>query len=103
MDQSLIDSPMVEKAAAVAVLFRTLGNEKRLLVLCKLLEAGEATVTGIAAAVGLSQSATSQHLAVMREEGLIAFRRESQTIWYRIADARLDALLAETRRLYCDN
>jgi DNA-binding transcriptional ArsR family regulator len=89
VSQSLIDSPMVEKAAAVAVLFRTLGNEKRLLVLCKLLEAGEATVSAIAESVGLGQSATSQHLAMMREEGLIAFR--------------LDALLAETRRLYCDD
>ena len=51
--------------------------------------------------VGLSQSALSQHLAKMRDEGLVAFRREGQTLWYRIADPRVEALLATLYELYC--
>ncbi|MEW6151720.1 MAG: ArsR family transcriptional regulator, partial [Pseudomonadota bacterium] len=51
--------------------------------------------------VGLSQSALSQHLAKMRDEGLVAFRRESQTLWYRIADPRIEQLFATFYRLFC--
>jgi ArsR family transcriptional regulator len=71
------------------------------MVLCKLVEHGEMTVTDLAEAVGLSQSALSQHLAKMRDEALVAFRRESQTLWYRVADPRLEALLATLYDLYC--
>ena len=59
------------------------------------------TVGALVEAVGLRQSALSQHLAKMREEGLVAFRRESQTLWYRIADSRLEALLATLYDLDC--
>jgi ArsR family transcriptional regulator, virulence genes transcriptional regulator len=55
----------------------------------------------LAKAVGLSQSALSQHLARMREEGLVTFRRESQTLWYRIADPRIEQLFATLHRPYC--
>ncbi|WP_414899921.1 ArsR/SmtB family transcription factor [Sphingomonas flavalba] len=89
------------KAAAVADMLKAIGNGRRLMVLCKLVEHGEMTVGDLAGAIGLSQSALSQHLARMREEGLIAFRRESQTLWYRIADPRIEALLATLYQLYC--
>lgn len=89
------------QAAEVAAVLRALANERRLMILCKLVEWGEASVNALAEAVGLSQSALSQHLAKMRAEGLVAFRRESQTLWYRIADARLEQLLATLHRLYC--
>ena len=81
-------SPLgIEKAAAeVAGMLRALANERRLMILCKLVEWGEANVNTLAEIVGLSQSALSQHLAKMREEGLVTYRRESQTLWYRIAD-----------------
>jgi ArsR family transcriptional regulator len=49
----------------------------------------------------LSQSALSQHLAKMREEGIVTFRRESQTLWYRIADPRVGGLLEALYRLFC--
>ena len=88
-------------AAEVAQVLRALANERRLMILCKLVEWGEANVTTLAEAVGLSQSALSQHLARMRDEGLVAFRRESQTLWYRIADPRIEALLASLYQLYC--
>jgi ArsR family transcriptional regulator, virulence genes transcriptional regulator len=88
-------------AAQVASLLKAIANQRRLMLLCKLVEQGEMTVGALADAVGLSQSALSQHLAVMREEGLVAFRRDRQTLWYRIADARLEALFATLYRLYC--
>ena len=89
------------RAADVATLLRALGNDRRLLILCKLVESGEATVGSLADEVGLSQSALSQHLGRMRDEGIVVFRREAQTIWYRIADPRVESLLATLHRLYC--
>jgi ArsR family transcriptional regulator, virulence genes transcriptional regulator len=89
------------KAAAVADILRALANERRLMILCKLVEWGEANVTALAEAVGLSQSALSQHLAKMRDEGIVAFRRESQTLWYRIADPRIEELFGALHRLFC--
>ena len=71
------------QAAEVAAILRAIANERRLMILCKLVEWGEANVNSLADAVGLSQSALSQHLAKMRDEGVVAYRRESQTLWYR--------------------
>lgn len=89
------------KAGEVADLLRALSNDRRLLILCKLVETGEATAGSLAEDVGLSQSALSQHLARMREEGIVTFRRDAQTLWYRIADPRAETLLATLYRLYC--
>ena len=89
------------KAGQVADLLSTLANDRRLLILCRLVECGEATVGQLAEDVELSQSALSQHLARMREEGLVVFRRDAQTLWYRIADPRVEDLLATLHRLYC--
>src|SRR5579864_3966809 len=89
------------KATEVADLLRALANDRRLLILCKLAERGEATVGTLADEVGLSQSALSQHLARLREEGIVAFRRDAQTLWYRFADPRVESLLATLHRLYC--
>ena len=89
------------QAVKVAAILRALANEHRLMVLCRLVEWGEINVNALAEAVGLSQSALSQHLARMREEGLVTFRRESQTLWYRIADPRIEQLFATLHRLFC--
>ena len=94
-------APFEQKAGDVAQTLKAIGNARRLMLLCKLVEHGERTVGDLVDDVGLSQSALSQHLARMREEGLVAFRRESQTLWYRIADRRTEALLAALYRLYC--
>jgi len=92
----------IEKAATeVAGILRALANERRLMILCKLVERGEDNVNSLAETVGLSQSALSQHLAKMREEGLVTYRRESQTLWYRIADPRIEDLFATLHRLDC--
>src|SRR6476659_4295815 len=89
------------KAGQVADTLKAIGNARRLMLLCKLVEHGEVTVGDLARDVGLSQSACSQHLAKMRDEGLITYRRESQTLWYRIADPRTKDLFATLHRLYC--
>ena len=89
------------QAAEVAGILRALANERRLMILCKLVEWGEASVNSLADAVGLSQSALSQHLAKMRSEGLVAYRRDSQTLWYRIADAKIERLFATLHQLFC--
>jgi ArsR family transcriptional regulator len=92
---------MQAKAGQVASLLSALANDRRLLILCTLVELGEATVGTLVEEVGLSQSALSQHLARMREEGIVAFRREAQSIWYRIADPKIETLFATLHRLYC--
>ena len=89
------------KAGQVADTLKAIGNARRLMVLCKLVEHGELTVGDLVRHLDLSQSACSQHLARMRDEGLVAFRRESQTLWYRIADPRVETLLATLYQLYC--
>ena len=90
-----------DKAADAARLLRLLANEKRLLILCLLLARGEMDVTSLSAAVELSQSALSQHLAKLREDGLVAFRRESQTLYYRLEDPRVARLLATLKDIFC--
>lgn len=85
----------------VADVLRALANERRLQILCVLMEQDETNVGTLVSRIGISQSALSQHLAKMRDEGILAFRRESQTLWYRIADARIRELMAELYRLYC--
>ncbi|MCZ8314983.1 metalloregulator ArsR/SmtB family transcription factor [Phreatobacter sp.] len=88
-------------ALEVADVLRALANERRLQILCVLMEQDETTVGTLVSRIGISQSALSQHLAKMRDEGILAFRRESQTLWYRIADPRIRELMAELYRLYC--
>jgi len=98
----VFNSQSIEDAAReITALLRAVANERRLLILCRLVELGEATVKSLADSVGLSQSALSQHLAKMRDEGLVTYRREAQTSWYRIADLRVERLLATLHELYC--
>ena len=89
------------KTAKAAKLLKLLANENRLLILCRLVVAGEMSVGDLAEAVELSQSALSQHLARMREDGLVAGRREAQTIFYRMADGNAARLLALLKDIYC--
>ena len=89
------------RAAEVSATLRLLANEKRLLVLCRLALEGEMSVTALGKAVGLSQSALSQHLAKLRADKLVATRRQSQTLFYRIADERIGRLLTALYDIYC--
>ena len=92
---------MKASAGEAAALLRSLGNDRRLLILCTLIGSGEASAGELAAAVELSPSAASQHLARMREEGLLASRREAQSVFYRIADPDLEKIVALLKDIYC--
>jgi len=85
----------------VAGLLKALGNDRRLRILCELAKRGEANVTSLAEAADLSQSALSQHLGKLRDAGLVDFRRESQTLWYFIADRRIEHLMESLYELFC--
>ena len=87
-------------AAEAAKLLRALGNERRLMILCQLTE-GERSVGELLPLVGLSQSALSQHLAVLRDEGIVATRRDAQTIWYRINDPAAVKVVATLAEIFC--
>ncbi len=91
---------MVAHAGEAARLLKTLGNEYRLMILCALSE-GEASVGALNERVPLSQSALSQHLAVLREDGLVSTRREAQTIHYSAADGPALEVIRVLHRLYC--
>lgn len=91
---------MKAHAADAAELLKALGNEQRLLVLCSLAE-GPLTVGELNRRVPLSQSALSQHLAKLREAGLVGTRREAQTIHYSLASGPVTAVMATLRDIYC--
>jgi ArsR family transcriptional regulator, virulence genes transcriptional regulator len=100
-DLSRFDVSQFEASAAQAAkLLRALANERRLMILCQLAD-GERSVGQIQPLVGLSQSALSQHLAVLREEGVVASRREAQAIWYRIADPAALKVVGTLAEIFC--
>jgi DNA-binding transcriptional ArsR family regulator len=90
-----------QQAGEAARLLKLLANENRLLILCRLVAEREMAVGNLAEAIGLSQSALSQHLAKMREDGLVATRREAQMVFYRIADPNARRILALLKNIYC--
>jgi DNA-binding transcriptional ArsR family regulator len=92
---------LAAQAATAARMLKLLGNEHRLLILCSLIARGEMKVGELVATVGLSQSALSQHLARLRADGLIAFRRESQTLHYHVRDPRAARILKLLKTIYC--
>jgi DNA-binding transcriptional ArsR family regulator len=92
---------LARQAGEAAQLLKLLGNEKRLLMLCFLATRGEMTVGELVDAVKLSQSALSQHLARLRADGLVTFRRTSQTLHYSVADKRALRVLQVLKEIYC--
>ena len=92
---------LTRQAGEAANLLKLLGNEKRLLILCFLAARGEMTVGELVDVVELSQSALSQHLSKLRADGLVAFRRDAQTLYYRVADRRALQVLQVLKQIYC--
>ncbi len=92
---------LAANAAEAADMLKLLAHEGRLLILCHLVVEGELSVGVLAERVGLSQSALSQHLAKMWDAGLVVRRRESQTVFYRIGDARVSRILSTLKDIYC--
>ena len=91
---------MRKHAGDAASMMRALSHEARLLVLCELV-GGERTAGELVQRSGLSQSALSQHLAKLRDENIVATRREAQSIFYRIADPKAARLLGVLHEIYC--
>ncbi len=100
LSPSLDPEAMREHASSAARLLRALANDKRLMLLCLLAE-GERSVSELNAQVDLSQSALSQHLAILREDGLVTTRREAQTIFYALADGPAYRLIQLLHDIYC--
>ncbi len=91
---------MREHAPDAAGLMKALGNESRLMILCTLAE-GERSVGELNALIPLSQSALSQQLGRLRQQGLVRTRRESQTIHYSLADGPADRVIHLLHDIYC--
>ncbi|RMF70745.1 MAG: ArsR family transcriptional regulator [Alphaproteobacteria bacterium] len=92
---------MISAAQEASGFLQALGQPTRLMILCRLAE-GEMSVGKLADSLGLRQATVSQHLALLRREGLVATRREAQTVYYRIADERAQVLLETLYKLFCE-
>ena len=98
-----LDTPleeMREHASDAAQLLKALANENRLMILCTLSE-GEMSVGQLNQRMDLSQSALSQHLAVLRRDGLVTTRREAQTIYYSLAAGPAGRIIEVLHGIYC--
>jgi DNA-binding transcriptional ArsR family regulator len=91
---------MREHADEAARLLKALSNSSRLMVLCSLAK-GELSVGEINARVPLSQSALSQHLSVLRRDGLVHTRRSAQAIFYRLADGPAGRVIETLHEIFC--
>lgn len=89
-----------ENARHVAGLLKAMSNPARLVILCQLAE-GERSVGELERVVGLSQSGISQHLAVLRRQGVVATRRERQTIRYSLGGKDIVVLMAALHSVFC--
>lgn len=96
MDLSTLNT----NADAAEALLKVLANRYRLMLLCEM-HKGEKSVTALQQVVGLSQSAVSQHLARLRDEGLVNTRRDAQTIYYALASENAARIIATLYDIYC--
>jgi DNA-binding transcriptional ArsR family regulator len=101
MDATALDLDKLRSAASQAVgALRLLANEDRLLLLCQLSQ-GEMCVGDLEEQLGIRQPTLSQQLGVLRNEGVVATRRQGKNIFYSVADPALLEILAVLYRLYC--
>ncbi|MCR9077812.1 MAG: metalloregulator ArsR/SmtB family transcription factor [Hyphomonadaceae bacterium] len=98
---NLLDPRVFEaKAEVAASLLKAMSNPHRLMILCRL-GASEASVSELQTDSGLSQSALSQHLSVLRTRELVATRRDAQTIYYRLSDPAVRQVIETLMKIYC--
>lgn len=91
---------MARHAEDAAHFLKLMANPHRLMILCHLLEQ-EMSVSEINRHVPLSQSALSQHLAILRKSGMVSTRREQQTIHYRLADPGVRGIMDQLYQQFC--
>lgn len=85
-------SQLKANASAMAARLKMMSHSERLLMLCRMDE-GEVSVTELVELTGLSQSSVSQHLAMLREEGVVVIRGEAQTRYYSLSDPVVKAII----------
>ncbi|WP_252625157.1 ArsR/SmtB family transcription factor [Aliidiomarina quisquiliarum] len=93
-------SQMQNNVLAAEELLKSLANNHRLMVLCHLVN-GEMSVGDLEKELEVSQSSLSQHLARLRSQGIVEFRKEGTTVLYRVADEKALRILETLYRLYC--
>lgn len=91
---------MRENAGEAAQFLKTVSHPERLMVLCQLLD-GEKGVTELLKDSSLGQSAFSQHLAILRREGIVMTRKSSQQVFYRLANNHVHTLFGALKHIYC--
>ena len=91
---------MLAAADQASTLLKALANRHRLIVICQLIEK-ERSVGELAALLKIRSSTVSQHLALLRKDGLVTARRDGQTIWYSIGSAPARELVRTLYRVYC--
>ena len=101
MQDVLLSEALAQGAKQATSFLRAVAHESRLLVLCLLIERGEMTVSQLLEEMDLSQSALSQHLAKMREEGLVDKRRDARNMYYFISDANVAKVLETLKEIFC--
>ena len=94
-------SDLLENASRASSLLRAMANKQRLVILCHLVES-EKTVGALRARIGLSQSALSQHLAILRRDGLVQARRAGTSVVYSLASPEAAAMMGTLYGLFCD-
>lgn len=95
-----VQKAIFRKCDEVSRLFRSLSHPVRLKILCHAME-GEKSVGELTEFCGIAQSAMSQFLSRMRDEGLLESRRDGTHVYYRVADRDLEKLLRAVREIYC--
>lgn len=96
-----INAEQIKNSAEEAeALLKALANRHRLTLLCQMTDA-ERCVGELAAFLGVRDSTVSQHLALLRRDGLVRARRDGQTIWYSLASEPAKRLLETLYQLYC--
>lgn len=91
---------MRQHAESAVGLLKSMANECRLMILCMLAD-GEMSVTEINHRISISQSALSQHLAALRKAGLVATRKQAQTIFYRLHGDATVQIIQVLQTIYC--
>ncbi|MEJ2378713.1 MAG: metalloregulator ArsR/SmtB family transcription factor [Pseudolabrys sp.] len=91
---------MLAAADEASILLKALANRRRLVIVCQLLEK-ERSVGELAALLKARDSTVSQHLALLRKDGLVTARRDAQTIWYSIASDAARQVVDALYRAYC--
>ncbi len=92
---------MIEGAQEASQFLKALSNDSRMLILCRLAQHGEMSVSQLEADLQFRQSKLSQHLTLLRAERLVATRREGKSIYYRLVSAEVEQTLELMHEMFC--